>query len=247
MSLIMFALVFYCSTFYDVCTIYFWNLFFLQRKIIIIRLRSFKLFQLKTFFAVKPLFLSFLLQELCKTAMRCPFEKLALNQRVGHMSFKRRAYCPQVTISFVYIEFVSFCGSQLCSPSREQRFYGLIKVESKTSVWRPIKILLQAFVQKYQGSASNRNNEKIFRTWRTTESHSVALVVSLRHFFWVFLNFSRSPIQSWDCGLFLFSLTDWQFLKTLYSQATGSIDENHNLVEIHWACQLKFCCYFHYH
>ena len=40
---------------------------------------------------------------------------------------------PQVTNSPAYIEVINFCGSQPCSPSREQRYYGLIELEPRNS------------------------------------------------------------------------------------------------------------------
>ena len=48
--------------------------------------------------------------------------------------FAKEPHRPQVTNSPVYIEVINFCESQPCSPSREQRYYGLIELEPRTSV-----------------------------------------------------------------------------------------------------------------
>ena len=49
--------------------------------------------------------------------------------------FAKEPLRSQVTNSLVYIEVINFCGSQPCSPSCEQRYYGLIKLEPRTSVF----------------------------------------------------------------------------------------------------------------
>ena len=48
--------------------------------------------------------------------------------------FAKEPRRPQGTSSFVYIEVINFCGPQPCSPSREQRYYGLFELEPRTSV-----------------------------------------------------------------------------------------------------------------
>ena len=55
--------------------------------------------------------------------------------------FAKETHQPHVTNSVVYIEDINFCGSQPCSPSPGQRFYGLIEMEHRTSVWKLTKIL----------------------------------------------------------------------------------------------------------
>ena len=55
--------------------------------------------------------------------------------------FAKDPYRPQVSNSPVYIEVINFCGSQPCSPSREQRYYGLIELKPRTYVRRLFKIL----------------------------------------------------------------------------------------------------------
>ena len=75
-----------------------------------------------------------------KTATRHPVEQSFRNGRVRHI-FCKRTRRPQVTNSLVYIEVINFCGSQPCSPSRGQRYYGLIELEPRTSVRKLFKIL----------------------------------------------------------------------------------------------------------
>ena len=61
------------------------------------------------------------------------------SERLG-IYFAKEPHRPQVTNSPVYIEVIKFCGSQPCSPSREQRYYGLIELKPKTPVKTLFKI-----------------------------------------------------------------------------------------------------------
>ena len=55
--------------------------------------------------------------------------------------FAKEFHRPHVTNSLLYIEVMNFCGSQQCSPSREQRYCGLIELENKTFVRKFTKSL----------------------------------------------------------------------------------------------------------
>ena len=54
---------------------------------------------------------------------------------------QKNSHRPQVANSPAYIEVINFCGSQPCSPSREQRYYGLIELKPRTPVRKFFKIL----------------------------------------------------------------------------------------------------------
>ena len=55
--------------------------------------------------------------------------------------FAKEPHRPQIADSHVYLEVINFCGSQPCSTSREQRYYGLIDLKPRTSVRNLFKIL----------------------------------------------------------------------------------------------------------
>ena len=98
--------------------------------------------ELKTFFVAKLLF-SFLLNQ--TRALEKQQRDTLLSDRLEieglGVYFAKKPHRPQVTNSLVYIEVIKFCGSQPCSPSREQRFYGLIELEPRTSVRKLFNIL----------------------------------------------------------------------------------------------------------
>ena len=49
------------------------------------------------------------------------------------IGFAIERHRPHLTNSIVYSEVIKFCGSQPCSSSREQRYYGLIELEHSTA------------------------------------------------------------------------------------------------------------------
>ena len=54
---------------------------------------------------------------------------------------QKNPHRPQVANSPLYLEVINFCGSQPCSASREQRYYGLIQLKPRTSIRKLFKIL----------------------------------------------------------------------------------------------------------
>ena len=55
--------------------------------------------------------------------------------------FAKEPHRPQAANSPAYLEVINFCGSQPCSPSREQRYYGLIELKPRTSIRKFFKNL----------------------------------------------------------------------------------------------------------
>ena len=86
--------------------------------------------------------------------------------------FAKEPHRPHVTKSLLYIEVKNFCGSQPCSPSREQRYYGIIELEHKTFVRKPTKILqLWIFAKIYNfGKNTEFDKETVF-FWKTKCCH----------------------------------------------------------------------------
>ena len=62
--------------------------------------------------------------------------------------FAKEPHHPQFTNSPMYIEVINFCGSQPCSTSRGQRYYGLIELGPRTSGRKIFKILQRPIVDE---------------------------------------------------------------------------------------------------
>ena len=67
--------------------------------------------------------------------------------------FATEPHRPHITNSLVYIEVITFCGSQPCSPSREQRYYGLIELEHRFFVRKLIKVLQLPWLKLHKNFA----------------------------------------------------------------------------------------------
>ena len=80
-------------------------------------------------------------KSLRKTATRHPVERSFRNRRVRHIFCKRTPTALKSQIHPCKLRLKDFCGSQRCSPSREQRYYGLIELKPRTPVRKLFKIV----------------------------------------------------------------------------------------------------------
>ena len=75
-----------------------------------------------------------------KTATRRLIEQQFRNRRVRHILCERTPRPSRNEFTSIHWGY-KFCGSQLCSPSREQRYYGLIELQRRTFVRKLVEIL----------------------------------------------------------------------------------------------------------